>query len=1092
MAARCLFAPLFLVAFANLILFVPVAGGNVPGEGLEFDGVSQAVVIEDFPLPEPGAFSVGAWVRLDGMQSPQVFVNRGERGELFTLYLFRDRIRMLVEYEPGRYTYASAELPEPETWVHYLGTYDGESIRLYVDGKLADEAGAAGGIPVREDPVVAGAKAAGDSVLRGRLEDVRIYDRVLSPGEAQELVSGGHFDPQGLLLQLSGSDMEDRVRSFLPPGAKKGMDYGPVIAESIEAQWPEGNRAMKGLAVRAGDGYGMIFDTDLLRWASATRDGWVDISLTAYMRYRDAGLARTEGTEVFGTGELPGWAGADGFTDPREGGRGPLPHGHARWKGYYRYGDRILLHYTVSGADVHEMPRAFEAGGAAAFVRTLDVSGTGARRIYVCELPDGAEVADAGPATVTVRTEDGILVAGLAGAPAGAEIRVAEGARLEARLPAGKRERPFHLFVAEVPGQSGLSAVVRSIRERLERNPVDFDRIRSGGPARWDRELIEKVTLSGDDSGYVADRIGLPEDNPWDSWIRPTGFDFFSDGRSAAVSTWNGDVWIVSGFSDEMSELRWRRFASGLYAPLGLAIVDDVIHVTERGQLTRLHDLNGNGEADFYENFNNDSFVHRRAHALCLEVDSAGNFYFFKNGNRVPADVPDHGALFRVPPDGSTREVFATGIRGANTLAIGPDDTIMGADQEGNWVPSTRVDHYQKGGYYGFPRHREDGTSREDLESPVCWIPHQVDNSTGAMAHAGDSRWGPLAGNFVLGSYGRGTLFVLLTEEIGAVMQGGVVPFPLEFASGPVRARVNPADGQLYVLGMRGWGTSAREDGSFDRVRFAGGASRLPTELNVSPDGVALTFSEPLDRAVAEDSESYRVQRWQYRYTRRYGSPEVSVADPGAEGRDPVEVAAASLSEDGRTVVLEIPDIAPVMQQSVEYRLRFAGGEEVENTLYHTIHLLAEGDEPARHVRSQLLAQTRGEEDEVESDSESEDDDFGDQPEWLVGGREHFEMNCATCHSPGGVAPVMKESEWAAGSQEALVRILLHGKEGDRSIMTPFGWMDDEEMAAILSYIRVRWHDKEPIDASEIRRIREESADREDLWTDEELRHWMQ
>ena len=104
---------------------------------------------------------------------------------------------------------------------------------------------------------------------------------------------------------------------------------------------------------------------------------------------------------------------------------------------------------------------------------------------------------------------------------------------------------------------------------------------------------------------YVVDDLALPEPNPWKSWIRPGGFDFFSDGR-CAVCTMNGDVWIVSGIDGKLDHLTWRRFAAGLYEPLGLKIVNDQIYVLGRDQITRLHDLNGDGEADFYENFNND------------------------------------------------------------------------------------------------------------------------------------------------------------------------------------------------------------------------------------------------------------------------------------------------------------------------------------------------------------------------------------------------------------------------------------------------------------------------------------------------------
>jgi hypothetical protein len=69
--------------------------------------------------------------------------------------------------------------------------------------------------------------------------------------------------------------------------------------------------------------------------------------------------------------------------------------------------------------------------------------------------------------------------------------------------------------------------------------------------------------------------------------------------------------------------------------------------VLERGQLTRLHDLDGDGEADFYENLNNDWHTGAGQHSYdtCLETDPHGNFYFFKTGD---AETPTGGCLLRV------------------------------------------------------------------------------------------------------------------------------------------------------------------------------------------------------------------------------------------------------------------------------------------------------------------------------------------------------------------------------------------------------------------------------------------------------------
>ena len=62
-----------------------------------------------------------------------------------------------------------------------------------------------------------------------------------------------------------------------------------------------------------------------------------------------------------------------------------------------------------------------------------------------------------------------------------------------------------------------------------------------------------------------------------------------------------GEVWLVKGIDKKLEKLHWKRFATGLNQPLGVKVVGDKLYVLGRDQLTCLHDLNGDDEADFYE-----------------------------------------------------------------------------------------------------------------------------------------------------------------------------------------------------------------------------------------------------------------------------------------------------------------------------------------------------------------------------------------------------------------------------------------------------------------------------------------------------------
>ncbi len=82
------------------------------------------------------------------------------------------------------------------------------------------------------------------------------------------------------------------------------------------------------------------------------------------------------------------------------------------------------------------------------------------------------------------------------------------------------------------------------------------------------------------------------------------------------------------------------------------------------------------------------------------------------------------------------------------------------------------------------------------------------------------------------------------------------------------------------------------------------------------------------------------IEKWNYQWTKRYGSKEYKVSNPSAVGHDKVKVASATLLPSGTEVFLEIPNLAPVMQMKIEFDLETAGGEEMIGALHNTIHAL--------------------------------------------------------------------------------------------------------------------------------------------------------
>ena len=485
--------------------------------------------------------------------------------------------------------------------------------------------------------------------------------------------------------------------------------------------------------------------------------------------------------------------------------------------------------------------------------------------------------------------------------------------------------------------------------------PANLAPLTHGGPAHWAETVKVKGDLGKEDGAfpYVVDDLAVPLNNPYKSRIRIAGLDFFKDGR-IAFCTWSGDVWIGKGLDAKLENIEWKRYAAGLFQALGLKIVDDKIYVLGRDQITRLADLNNDGEADLYENFNNDVQVTPGFHEFCfgLETDSKGNFYFVKGGPVNPGGrgwgpLSDHnGCMLKVSKDGTKLEVFATGIRAPNGMGVGPNDEISNGDNQGTWVPVDYIHYSKQGDFIEVPdlAHKEPVPTAYGQH--LCWIPYDMDNSNGAQVWVTSDKWGPLKGQMLYLSYGKSSLFNVLQEKVGDVFQGGVVRFPLNFSTGICRARFSPLDGQLYVGGLKGWQTNGAKDGAIQRVRYTGKPLTMQNALHITDKGLTVGFTSPVDATSAGDAANYSVEQYNYRWTSAYGSKEYKVSNPQQEGHDKLEVKAVTVSSDKKSVFLEVPGLQPVMQMKIKMNIKTADGTPVPDTIANTINVVAPGDKP--------------------------------------------------------------------------------------------------------------------------------------------------
>ncbi|MGB1874613.1 MAG: PA14 domain-containing protein [Akkermansiaceae bacterium] len=709
---------------------------------------------------------------------------------------------------------------------------------------------------------------------------------------------------------------------------------------------------------------GVVFDTDTMRLAATFAHGGIKFEGLPFTGAH--GSFPSFAVPPFtSTGSVPGWASADGtLSDPRLSEDnyypplGTLPKDWAHYKGAYRHGKKVIFHYTVGDTKVLEHHALKSKPDEQAVIsRILELAPhEGELTLVLADAPKGSEQIDG--STLKLGTAHVHVLA----KPDGATLSIQNGQAL-LRIPANDTNTNAEILYTEADNYNGF-----------EPSSVSLGELCQGGPAQWpDIITTQGETAKDENAAYVVDRLGLPNKNPYTGALRVAAFDFFADGSSAAVCTWDGDVWIVKNIDAGLGNLQWKLFARGIHEPLGLRIVDEKVYTVSDDQITRYHDLNGDGEADYYENFNNDWQLTSGFHAFAFDLvtDSEGNFYFalgmpVRGGGRGFERVSEHhGTILKVSKDGSKLSKYASGFRAPNGIGISPDGQVTSGDNEGTFVPRSPINWVKEGGFYGvvdsydkrdelkttafneeLRQGREQHHDPSEAPKPLVWMPKKIDNSGGGQVWVTSNRWGPLQGELLHGSYGMSTLYLVLKEEIEGQIQGGVVKVPVSLNSSNMRMRFNDKDGQLYVMGLKGWQTNAGLLSSFDRVRYTGKPIDLPTGLEAQQDGLIVRFSEVLDPASANQAENYSLSGADIHWCREYGTQEFHLKQrelplgQRKKGWTDLKVTGAELLGDGKSVKLSIEGLIPAHMLELNLSLSTEDGRPIKTKINHTIHQL--------------------------------------------------------------------------------------------------------------------------------------------------------
>ncbi|HET6569842.1 MAG TPA: plastocyanin/azurin family copper-binding protein [Rhodothermales bacterium] len=435
-----------------------------------------------------------------------------------------------------------------------------------------------------------------------------------------------------------------------------------------------------------------------------------------------------------------------------------------------------------------------------------------------------------------------------------------------------------------------------------------------------------------------------------------------------AVSTRRGEIWIVEDpYRLGGSDPHFRLFAQGLHEPLGLAYRDGVIYATQRSELTRMKDTDGDGRADVFE--------------TVYSWPLSGNYHEYSygpiirpNGNMIvnlnlgwigygASLAKWRGWTIEITPDGEMTPI-ATGLRSPAGYGLTKDGDLFYAENQGDWVGSGRISLVEKGDFLGNPAGlrwtSEPGSPLSlkpedvpdtgeplyevakrvpELKPPAVWVPHGIlgISTSDILQDTVGGAFGPFEGQLFVGDQGHSIINRVFLEKVDGVFQGAVFPFMEGFQSGVFRLRWGK-DGSMFVgQTSRGWDATGKAPFGLQRIVWSGKTPFEPRSISARPDGFEITFTRPVDRATASDPASYAVTSFTYMYHHIYGSPVIN--------QEPMPVRAVEVSEDGlRTrIVLDSLRLGYIHEVTMAGVRSADGLPLVHDTGYYTVNRIPSG-----------------------------------------------------------------------------------------------------------------------------------------------------
>lgn len=443
--------------------------------------------------------------------------------------------------------------------------------------------------------------------------------------------------------------------------------------------------------------------------------------------------------------------------------------------------------------------------------------------------------------------------------------------------------------------------------------------------------------------------------------LEVSGMDWTAEGK-LALAIRKGEVWLVDGvLGGDADKVKFNLFASGLHEPLGLLRDGDSLLVTQRTEVTRLRDTNGDGLADEYLTAGRGWNVSGAYHGYAYGPKRDGKGQLWVTLNVDMGEFSDNKAAWRgwagIINTAGEFEPMAAGMRSPCGLGANLAGDMFCVDQQGTWVPTTPLYHLRKGAFFLNP----EGIASQNLpESPLklsakvpekipypeaikalpemcppaVWLPYNKMGRSGTDLAVCDAKgkFGPFDGQMLVAEFTDAKINRVFMEKVDGEYQGAAFPFLRGLASGIVRLLFAP-DGSLMVgMTSRGWSSLGTKAYGLQRVRWNGEIPFEIKEMRALPDGFELVFTKPVDAKACGTAAAYSMTSYTHLYSGAYGSEEIQAEAHSISG--------VTVSPDGLTVRLKVEGLRALYVHELHADgVRSAAGAKLDHAdAYYTLN----------------------------------------------------------------------------------------------------------------------------------------------------------